>query len=347
MRRTSNFLIGVGLFLLISLLWPYDPEDPAASKGLVMKRTWTSTMPIGFELIKPVDEWGDEVTRTIYDAPFSFAVATGYREKVLTIAPGVRVPPGTHWINVTAETSALDGTRPIMDLWFTTSNDVQRLLQLHHEETVATRVADEWADWAPDPDTRWRFLLATSEPGYVNGRLRIEISRDGPLAAPQFVPDRWNGKDSVRVFEQRAVLWDMNPTGQQSSSLAGGSQPNSAPRLRLQPATGVEQLVVLLRYNSSTPTDFHYRPLLDYRGADREDSWERVALDPYDAKEATRDGYYAWKLPVEPRMWDSPFADHTRWQVRVNWHGNSPQTPTLMNGDFQFSIDARRDPPRA
>ncbi|MBI2077237.1 MAG: hypothetical protein HYT80_02530 [Euryarchaeota archaeon] len=346
MRRTSNFLIGIGLFLLVSLLWPYDPEEPAAGPSTHGSRASREpSSPAEFEFLVPSDEWGGVVKRTIFSDSFNFNVGNGYRERPFSLPDGVRIPPGTRWLNFTVETTALDGSSPPVDLWVTTANDVRRHFKLEHGIPVATRVSDEWADWTADPDSRWRWSLGTSTTGSVTGRLRIDISRDGPLPGPQYILDRWRDRNAVRVFDQRAQLMDFNPAGQETSTAT--SQPQATPRLRLQPATGVEQLFVELRYNSSTPTEFHYQPFLWYRGADKVDTWEKSALPPAVAKPAAENGYFLWRLPVEPRMWDSPFAQQTRWQVHVNWYGSATDSPTLMQGDFQFTIDAKRDPPRA
>jgi hypothetical protein len=102
-----------------------------------------------------------------------------------------------------------------------------------------------------------------------------------------------------------------------------------------------------LYYNSSTPTQTHYRPLLSWHGADRRASFERVTVPPEQQAIQQQNGFYRWTIPVEPRHWDSPYANSTAWKIEAYWSGRAAQNinmggVTYMDGDYHLLVRAFR-----
>lgn len=351
MHGASKLFYLVGVFLIVSVLWPYDPTTDTAEYFRTAPRP-----PLVFPTFEPPsyvafeDRWENATTKFIFlqDA----TVLPGF-PVVVSVPLGRTILPGTEYLVFAHDIRNPDGSPSDVQLAFTGANGAGWRVPLVGAETKV-RIYEEMNDWSPDPNTRWGFTLATDGGAVVVHRLRLDIQRvEGRLPDAVEYEDGWNRERTVRVHEGRGALYDARivsgePLGDTSTGMPGarpglGSTPPDVPVLGRVPARNVAELQIELVYNSSTPSELHYRPTLFFRGANLDaGEWEAQDLPPTLADPAPRGGRFMWRLPIDPEMWDSPFASQTRWQVMVNWRGETTDYPVYMDGDFHFWMDVHR-----
>lgn len=353
MGRALGVLAWIGALLTVTLLVPYDDKaEPVRTRSFSFAIFEEAPPDPALVWVPMPDEWGQATTKLILNQ--SFRTSYSLNPSAVTCCssamrvqpdPGVRISPGTRWINITLQLKDPNPPAVFVAFDLRAANEWVRSVALRDRFTTTVAVDEEMNDWAPDPDTRWTFAVRASAPVGLEGIIRVEIGRPAePLPATYAFRERWGGAPVVAMFDQRAALRDANVLSPMSVPVYG-SQPPENPRLRALPPLGVEELRVVLYYNSSsTPSELHYRPLLSWAGADRAgEGWEQERVPPQVAHRQSQHGSYEWRLPVEPRMWDSPFAKASRWNLFLNWHGEPSNAVTWMDGDFHFRIEAVRE----
>lgn len=352
MFRALSVLGWIGALLTATLLVPYDDKAEPVRTRSYSFTSFEATEPDPNLVWVPLpNEWGAATQKVVLDREFraNGPATVGTLGCCSYVAPlrldyGVKISPGTRWLNVTLDLK--DSPSPLYGTYleYRAANDLSRTVQLRDGATVLVAVDEEMNDWSPDKETRWTFAIRATGP--LEGKVRIEIFRpEGPLPETYAFRERWGGAPVVPLFDQRAALRDAKVLS--STAVPAFSQPPESPRIRGLPPLGVHELRVILYYNSTTHPDLHYRPLLSFAGADKlpGEGWEQERVPPQVANRQTRpqSGSYAWSLPVEPHMWDSPFAKTSRWIFYLNWHGEATNTATYMDGDFHFRIEAVRE----
>lgn len=343
MQRASKLLFFVGIFLVVSVLWPYDPDANISSSAVrplfapaVFVSEPISTLPVP-------DYWLDETQKLILQGSGFLRThksIEGWQE--FAVPANTLVPPGTDYLLVTPTARTPDGTPPSFELIFLSANEEYRHVPLLMDRPNKVDINEEMNDWAQDPNTRWQFWLANNIYSPTDVSIRIDAVRvSGPLPDRLEYEDRWGEDTVVRVYDQKGGLFDARITPSNRNPAVLLDTPSERPTMQLVPAMSVDELRVVLEYNSSTPSQLHYRPTLSYRGADLERTWEGQGVPP-NVFERQSHGRFEWSLPVEPRMWDSPFALKTRWDVIINWRGESSDPPTMMEGDYHFWIEVHK-----
>lgn len=343
MHRGPKLLVLVGVFLVVSVLWPYDPGAKSGAPPAHRVAPYDFAEIPAPSTLDFVDDWGSDSSKLLLVHRGSVPPSTVAQPHVrMSVPAGVRVLPGTDELVVTTTLSGAVDPRAALDLEFRAANDAYRRVPLFLDRANRIDVDEAMNDWSPDPHSRWQFWLASRSAAPLQVDVTVEIVR-APGALPGFVEydARWGKQDVVLAWDQKGSLFDarVGPSG----GANGLQTPSEAPAMRMIPPRGVGELHIVLAYNSSSPTDLHYRPSLSYRGADKENPyWEEQGAPPTQALRQQRDGRFEWTLPVEPRMWDSPFAERTRWDVVVNWRGDNGDAPVYMEGDYHFFIEVRR-----
>jgi hypothetical protein len=345
MRRTSKVLFLVGIFLVISVLWPYDPTTDTADAVRSVARSSFSLLPMEPKTyVFMNDEWQGETSRVLFQRDVT--VFQGIPQTV-ALPKGERILPGTEYLVFSHDVRTMDGQPSDVSLRLHGANGAGWPVVLTGEVT-RIQITEEMNDWSPDPETRWTFSLSTDKGAIRVQRLKLEIVKsDSPL--PDLLPynDRWQGERRVRIFDQGGALNDARVASRQSMGYSAGpltsTMPPDVPYLRNVPPRGVDELHIALVYNSSTPSEVHYRPTLFFRGADlTAPDWEVQGMPPTLADPRNTDGRFEWRMPIDPRMWDSPFAPQTGWTVEVNWRGESTDLPVYMSGNYHFWMEVHK-----
>ncbi|MBI2078578.1 MAG: hypothetical protein HYT80_09475 [Euryarchaeota archaeon] len=262
---------------------------------------------------------------------------------------GQTVIPGTRWINATVNWTNRMPTTPALYFEYRTPTGATGRLPVPPNAALSIPLNTSMNDLPHAHITQWSFaLLATTSGGptliQLDFHARIEIVRTpGELEPSPPHPDRWGANTTVVLSQASGPLRDANP-----SIVAVGGRPALEPRLLAVP-WDTTTVRILFQYNSSTPEQFHYDPSLSYHGADRT-TMERNTVRPNESRPAQRDGRHVWTIPVEPRMWDSPYADASLWGLRFSWFGNlqgsnnvvSMGRPVVMDGDYRLAVEAHR-----
>lgn len=354
MRRASKLLFLVGIFLVVSVLWPYDPTTDTADAVRMSPRT-----PLVFPQFDPPsflvmeDQWNGATSKFIFTHN-NVSVLPGF-PYTLDVPVGRTILPGTEFLLFTHDIRNADGTASDVLLSLRGANGAGWSVPLTAASTTI-RIDEEMNDWAPDPATRWTFWLSTDKIAVVVDSLRLDlIKMDGPMPDLIDYDDRWEEGRVVRIFDQRGDLYDarVGPgeprsetygTGQAAPALVGSTPPDQ-PGLKQVPARDVAELHVELLYNSSTSRELHYRPTLFFRGANLDSpEWQVSAMPPTVSDPDLQEGRFAWRLPIDPEMWDSPFAPQTGWEIAVNWRGETTDRPVYMDGDYHFWMEVHKAP---
>ena len=354
MQRASKVLFLVGIFLVVSVLWPYDPTTDTSDAVRMSTRpalVFPTFDPPSFLVME--DAWDGATSKFIfmYDVKH---VLPG-TPVTLDIPSGRTILPGTEFLLFTHDVKNLDGSPSDVLLTLRGANAAGWNVPLTAASTTI-RVDEEMNDWAPDPRSRWTFTLSTDKIGVIVEGLRLEILKtDSPLPDLVQYEDRWADSRVVRIYDQRGALYDARvgpgePRTEQFGApaprvMALGSTPPDQPALKQIPPRDVAELHIELLYNSTTPSDLHYRPTLFFRGANLDaPHWEISDMPPTVSDPDVENGRFAWRLPIDPEMWDSPFASNTGWHIAINWRGDSTDSPRYMDGDYHFWMDVHKTP---
>lgn len=343
MTRPWTFLLAIGGFLTVSMLVPFGPatEPPHAAPRARGVALLPPSLPPGVWEFEARDEWNGEDQAVLLEDRFSLAGATpgSSTRHVLRVPAEARVFPGTARMVFTV--SVLDGgAETPVSIHYRSSDDRTGSLAFAGTGTHVLHVFESMNDWNLDPGTRWTFAASTEAPVGVSLLVRIEIVRGQSRDLVEQFPSLWGGRSEVALLREAGPLEDAGILGQSPTQVLG-QRPSPAPRLSRPPPVGVDWLEVTLRYNSTTDRSLHYRPILSWRGADVEaPAWEVRGAAPDRVQRANRDGLFEWRLPVEPRMWDSLFGMGTRWALQVDWSGGVQAYH--MEGDFSFRVVAHR-----
>jgi hypothetical protein len=348
MRATSAILL-TGLLLVGTLLVPYDyatrnaqPKNFAAQPFSPPPRL---DVPAGKILVAFPDLWEDQTTLTLFEGkvyiPQTIGVSPGVAE--IFLPSGSKVLPGSRWLNTSVDAPAQPNDAQF-DFEFVSADDRRGVRGLHNHGSYDMRLEESMNDWSPDSFTRWRFLVYNNGMDAIQAHVKITIARDaGPLPAHVFVVDRWQNQDTRVVYDHKDVL-RQNTLWRASVPLPEERGPAKDVPLRGVPALELQELRVHLYYNSSTSADVHYRPLLSWNSP-RGDYYsnDRANMPPtQESRGAT--GHFLWRIPVQPEMYDNVLGSRSRWQISVNWHGNSTDVQEYhMEGDFHFTILAHRN----
>jgi hypothetical protein len=348
MHRASKVLLLVGVFLVVSVLWPYDPTTDTSDAVHLSSRptiTFAQFEPPSYLVFE--DRWFGASTKLIFTDTVTVLPNVPVR---LAVPPGRTILPGTEYLVLSHDIRTVEGAAGDAHLAFVGANGSGWEVPLAGP-TTTIKVYEEMNDWAPDPNTRWTFVLSTDKgPMTLNG-LRLDIQRlETDLPDLVEYDDGWDDQDVVRIHSQRGELYDARvgpgePGFEARTGAPVVSTPPDHPTIKRVPARDVAELHVELTYNSTTDSNLHYNPTLFFRAANVQGSgWTEQGLPPTIQKRAEEGGRFVWHLPIGPEMWDSPFAAQTRWQVAVNWRGESTDRPVYMSGDYNFWIDVIKTP---
>lgn len=348
MLRATKFILLVGGFLVVSILWPYDPTTDtsdafqSSSRSALVFPPFDPPAYLVFE-----DRWDGMKSKTVFTMD---ATVLPNLPLVLSVPEGRTILPGTEHLVFTHDIRNADGAPGSAKLLFHGANGAGWQATLAGA-TTRIHITEEMNDWSPDPNTRWSFVLSTDGSAVTLGGLRLDIQRgDDDVPGLLEYEDRWGDGTVVRIFDQRGDLYDARIVATDPRSEAGphappfGNTPPDAPLIRHVPPRDVGEMRVELLYNSTTGSDLHYRPTLFFRGASLSNEWVEQGMPPTTSKRAEKEGRFLWHVPIEPYMWDSPFAPRTSWEVVVNWRGDSADQPVYMDGDYHFWVEVDKLP---
>lgn len=354
MQRASKVLFLVGIFLVVSVLWPYDPTTDTADairSSIRPALVFPTFDPPSFLLME--DQWGGASSKFIF--MYDVVNVLPGLPVTLEVPSGRTILPGTEHLLFTHEIQNADGSPSDVLLSLRGANGAGWDVPLTAASTTIG-VDEEMNDWAPDPRSRWTFTLSTDKIAVVVSGLRLEILKTDS-ALPDLIEyeDRWQDSRVVRIYDQRGDLYDarVGPGEPRTDTFgaptprvaAWGTTPPDEPAIKQVPPRDVAELHIELLYNSTSPSDLHYRPTLFFRGANlNSPEWEVSDMPPTVSDPDVKDGRFAWRLPIDPEMWDSPFGSQTRWQIAVNWRGDSTDSPRYMDGDYHFWMDVHKSP---
>lgn len=287
------------------------------------------------------DLWKGEQARILLETDFTHSgLETG-----LIIPDEEKVLQGTKWLNVTVSLTSSPPAGSNFRFNFTAANDAWREWAIESGTTESTDVAEEMNDLATYRQTRWKFFLRTDVDDTlteesITGNVRIEIARDaGDLPFEPIRPDLWENNTRVVHFDKEGELFEV-PDG--SGHVVS---PDTQPPDFLESAAPVPwnttAVRVLFMYNSSTPPESHYSPLLNWRGADTPSGYEQSGVAPTQVNRRSVDGSFEWVIQVDPRMWDHPWTSTSRWAFLFAWSGQFGQG-AWMDGDYHLLVESVR-----
>lgn len=276
---------------------------------------------------------------------------------------GRTVAPGTAWMNITTTWTTSDstaGAKPLSmryDSALRTGPNASGIFYPEKGSTHRIQTNEQMNDIAHGRTSAWRFFVRIVGPASVGAdyrvNVKVEIFRGAgalPIAPPH--PDFWGPNQTLLLSNVSGLMDTIG--GRENPANPGKPMPGSiefALPPRLVPFE-TESLRLTFYYNSSTPTSMHYQPQLLWKGADRY-NFNYPPPKPVRSSIQNRDGFYVWELKVEPRMWDSPYANGTSWAMQFQWVGEARSGWTYnvgsgaMQGDFHYAASVFRQAPAA
>lgn len=314
------------------------------------------------------DYWGGQTSRVLFEGNFTFRTDTLFAHaengnplaeygqwysceedsggcKLVHFPAGAIVAPGTAALVMTGgwTGSPFGGVElHVMDPTATVS--------YHRFNATGTRIQIPINDSLADPPnaavSHWKVAaLGGDQDGTpvmvgiapLQVHLRIEIERrPGPLPISHGFADAWDATSTRRVA---------NATGSFSLGPDSTHRPedwsNVWPRDKASIVPwGTKEVDMWFHYNSSLSTNTGWTPLLTWTSGDRNlYEYEGVDAPPTVAHAVENSGYFLWRLPTEPRMWDPPTLNHTAWSFLLNVDG-WPSTLQVSRVDFHVVITA-------
>jgi hypothetical protein len=351
--RATYAVILVGSFLIASLLVPFDyKQRPTSAAHVHPEAASVAAPPTQFVLPHGLNEmpfpdgWEGERSKTLFDQQMTLPGTSGLNDQwvKVPIPGGERVLPGTRWVNVSVETTAASTQDYTILADHRTADDRHYARNLDKAGAYSVVVEEEMNDWSPDQDTRWVFGLAQTGVTTMTVKVHIEIARTAdPLPIVVLFKDPWKGAERAKLYDQsdrlrQAQVWKAGVP--LPDDHAAGTTP-----LRGVPTLDVARIVIDLWYNSSTPSDMHFRPVLSWRSPHGAalGGYEHANVAPDGQERGSVGGHFVWSIPVEPDMWDSLFAAHTRWAIDVNWYGDGQSvSDSYMDGNYHLEMVAQR-----
>ena len=224
-------------------------------------------------------------------------------------------------------------------------------VELPHGETLTITIDPKSHDAPHTHKSKWRYGFGGgpqpgADPIGINGTMRVELVRgDQPIPISPSHPDHWNGTSRIKVQDLSGRLQD--PVGF-PAGLPREAPPRN-PAMRIVPPEATE-LRITFYYNSTSPPPAHYAPILSWSGADNF-GVEGRDVPPTESAPNIQNGRFVWRFAVQPRMWDSPYADPSDWSLSFWWNGILIQDrtyfiprPATMVGDYHLVIDVHRAP---
>ncbi|HEX9816015.1 MAG TPA: hypothetical protein VGB18_03455, partial [Candidatus Thermoplasmatota archaeon] len=209
-------------------------------------------------------------------------------------------------------------------------------------------ITDATADPPHSLSSHWHFWVAVDTGGPMDsasGWFNITIERPPgplPLAAPH--RDFWGESKSIEIYSESGRLHEVLTLGA-DNPYTGEGLPSWAiefPDDSIVPPS-TSQLDLLFRYNSSSPPQLDFKPLLNWKGADRLDP-EAEGMPPTTHEFSPAGGVIQWTIAVEERMWDSPYANRTAWLLLIDWTGQTEVVaPTYHDGTYTLTVQAARE----
>lgn len=297
------------------------------------------------------DYWNGRSEVVLVEAPFqlssrgavdSLPRAPRADFALIPLPEGATVFPGTATINVTVQWSSSDTWAKRVAVYAVSPN--QRAFEISDApsgRTHALRLNESDWDLPHSTLSRWSASISLrgmgiAPGGSASGSIRLVIIRSNePVRPSPPHPDWWKGNASVVLESARGPLLEAGGLG---PTVAPGQQPPEyVSNFSLIPVVpiGTERFTVRLEFNSGTNPAVHYQPLLAWKPADKR-NYEMRGVRPTSEPKA-----WVWNVPVEPRMWDSPYATNTGWTLGFPHHqGGYPWGPTLMSGDWRLTLSA-------
>lgn len=211
-------------------------------------------------------------------------------------------------------------------------------------ESFTLNVTESVTDLPHTSQTRWRFWVTAGGgiPGTTyNVQINIDAVRgEGAIPAEPPHPDHWRNKSRLLLLAHQGPF---NEALGQNDLPGLGEHPG----FDFTPTTGIippstDLLVVKAYLNVTSPVETAPQPVLNFRGADRRDP-EESRLPPTASTSSANALQWEWRVNVEPRMWDSPYAVATSWKIFIDWHGGTgPASATYTQGDVAVFVEAHR-----
>lgn len=151
--------------------------------------------------------------------------------------------------------------------------------------------------------------------------------------------DSWGTATKRTLYDASGPLYEFFGLG---SQLRPDNQPAGFPALNGTVPNETATVDVGFAYNSTAPGGFGYHVLMSWHGADTSNE------GPYSAPNQTQKGgnseVDAWRVAVAPRMWDSPHANTTRWQIAMSYdgqpgsNGHGGASNAYVDGDYHLWV---------
>jgi hypothetical protein len=289
------------------------------------------------------DYWGDRDSVTLLEQEV---------ELTSTSRPGVRVGtrvelpegslffPGTRWVNGTVTWPSQAVPPPPVMIQYIAADNTNATVRFTAPGSFSIDVSETMNDPPHATDTVWTWTAMVDQPGKVKAKIVIEIKRTpGPLPIAPPHPDLWGTDRSLIRFERSGQLKDLARAG---GTPWPGAQPSGYhyPLKPFPPFT--KKAVVTFFYNSTTPAGLHYSPVLSWIAKNKIKPYaEDVAPTKSDPRNSN--GVFQWEFAYEPKMWDSPYAQNSRWLFFVDWAGKDGTQPTYVDGNFHTQVSAVRE----
>lgn len=327
---------------------PSEPNSESASPDVITNPGDLAYLQNNTTASKPHvhDYWGGQNSKVLYEGDFRLDL--NQRSYQVQPGDGATVIVGTRWVNMTARFATANpfGGSPRVEVQLPTGRVYSFGFRNSQNGSIPTN------DTTNDPPhsrvTRWTFKAmsdgASSALAPIDVHLTIILVRGpGPLSLQPGHPDDWGASRTLVPFDYSGKLFALG-----SNATSRVVRPNQYPSAYvvpqkpplIPPNTG--RLAISFAYNSSTPPPLHFAPVLSWKGADRA-NYEKVSVAPT----TSRSGFLAWEVTVEPRMWDSPYANETQWSLRISWNGYPTNDAKWMDGDYHLWLVLYREPSRS
>lgn len=243
----------------------------------------------------------------------------------LQIDPPTTVFPGTAWVNVSVHLSPDTGPQGDIELSLryqdAASSELHDLGRLRDGDVAVINTTEVENDPPHAQVSRWAFYLGLGGLSSTEANVVVTIARPGgPLPVSPPHPDFWGDNTTRLLFDVKGPLLDAVPVGELQQA-----PPNNFDSDLVVPSTG--SVRVQFFFNSSTPSQLGYHPLLNWKSAaSRDYVTETPTVSP---------GLFEWNFGVEPEMWDSPYVNQTSWEFSIDLRGNPP-LPAVMSGDYHI-----------
>jgi hypothetical protein len=351
LRPVVVFALALSLLFSGCVLGPADPNPPqdGGDAHLVRDPSDYSYLDDPTNASRPHihDYWGDRTEIEVLDKVFHLTFnrfegasdTLGRYSTFVYLPEGSTVFPGTALVNITVEWSSPDAVQKSLTVhWWAANPEYNGMADFPtgSSTTISVPSNDTTNDLPHTTASAWRLRLSMSgSAGSMDVRVGVLIHRQaGELALAPAHPDLWGNNTSLTLHDGSGAL---------SRPEASPSQkPPQYPRVENLTPAHATQVHVYLAYNSTTARDLHWKPVLSWHGADRHKGhWERERTSPSEHRSGPGGELLLWIIPVEPRMWDSPYASESQWTFEFDYE--SSRLPTsYMKGDYHLWIEARR-----